>query len=95
MTESERLELIKNAVTNANAKVAPEFKDLLAELKQEKLAEDLVLEHGLTEAKEQDVLDECEQLDSYERDEEKVDFDQDENELDMENLSPSMRELYT
>ena len=95
MTESERLAFIKNAVAKATKKVAPEFEGLLDELKQEKLAEDLVVEHGLIDANKEDVLDECEQLDSYEREEEKVDFDQDENEVDMENLSPSMRVLYS
>jgi len=95
MTESERLAFIKNAVAKATKKVAPEFEGLLDELKQEKLAEDLVVEHGLIETSKEDVLDECEQLDSYERDEEKVDYDQDENEVDMENLSPSMRDLYS
>ena len=58
MNESQRLELIRNAVANADQKVSKDFVGLLDELKAEKLAEDLVLEHGLLEATQSEVEDE-------------------------------------
>jgi hypothetical protein len=42
----------------------------------------------------EDVEDEFEHLDSIDH-EKPIDFDNDENEVDMENISPSMRELYS
>lgn len=42
----------------------------------------------------EDVEDEVEQLDSIDH-EQPVNFDNDENEVDMENISPSMREIYS
>jgi hypothetical protein len=92
MTESQRLELIKNAVATCT-KVAPQFQGLLEDLKAEKLAEDLVLEHGLIEATEKDVEDEFISLDAVER-EEAEDFDSDENLVDMDSVSESMREIF-
>jgi len=94
MSES-RIDLIKEMVANASKKVAPEFKDLVAELKAEKLAEDLVVEHGVLEASEEDVLDECESLDSFDSDNgEDEDFDNDENLTDMDCVSGQMRDLF-
>lgn len=92
MTESQRLELIKNAVATCT-EVAPQFQGLLEDLKAEKLAEDLVLEHGLIEATEKDVEDEFISLDAVER-EEAEDFDSDENLVDMDSVSESMREIF-
>jgi phosphopantetheine adenylyltransferase len=92
MTESERLELIKNAVATCH-EVAPQFQGLLEELKQEKLAEDLVLEHGLKNASDEEVEEEFLSLDAVER-EEVEDFDSDENLVDMDSVSESMREIF-
>ena len=93
MNKTDRIALIANAVANADNKVNAKFADLLDELKQEKLAEDLVLEHGLLEASEKDVEDEFISLDSVEREEVK-DFDSDENLVDMDSVSESMREIF-
>ena len=75
MTESQRLALISNAVANAT-KVAPQFQGLLEELKAEKLAEDLVLNHGLLEASDEDVKEEFVSLDAVESDKEDADFEE-------------------
>ena len=93
MNESQRLELIRNAVANADQKVSKDFAGLLDELKAEKLAEDLVLEHGLLEATQSEVEDEVVSLDAVERDEVE-DFDADENLVDMDQVSDSMREVF-
>lgn len=93
MTESERIELIKNAVATCT-EVAPQFQGLLEELKQEKLAEDLVLEHGLQDASDEDVKEEFLSLDAVEHDNEDDDFDNDENLVDMEQVSGAMREIF-
>ena len=93
MNESQRLEFIRNAVANADQKVSKDFQGLLEELKAEKLAEDLVLEHGLLEASKEEVEDEFVSLDAVER-EESEDFDADENLVDMEQVSDSMREIF-
>ena len=93
MNESQRLELIRNAVANADQKVSKDFAGLLDELKAEKLAEDLVLEHGLLEAPQSEVEDEFVSLDAVERDEVE-DFDADENLVDMDQVSDSMREVF-
>ena len=82
-------------VANASKKVAPEFKNLVAELKAEKLAEELVLEHGVSEASEEDILDECESLDSFDSDSgEDEDFEDDENLTDMDCVSCAMRDAF-
>jgi flagellar basal body rod protein FlgB len=94
MTESQRLELIANAVANASAQVAPELQKIFEELKEEKLAEDLVLEHGLLEASEKEVEEEFVSLDAVESDKEDDDFDNDENLVDMDSVSESMREIF-
>jgi len=93
MTESQRLELIKNAVANAN-EVAPQFQGLLEDLKAEKMAEDLVLKHGLLEASDKEVEEEFVSLDAVESDKDDDDFDNDENLVDMENVSGSLREIF-
>jgi len=93
--KNSRIELIKEMVANASKKVAPEYKELVAELKAEKMAEELVLEHGLVEASEEDVLDECESLDSFDSDNgEDEDFENDENLTDMDCVSGQMRDLF-
>ena len=88
MTESQRLELIKNAVANAS-EVTPQFQGLLEELK----AEEFVLEHGVQNASDDEVKDEFLSLDAVER-EEVEDFDSDENLVDMDSVSESMREIF-
>ena len=92
MNESERIELIRNMVANAT-EVAPQFQGLLEELKAEKLAEDLVLEHGIQHASDDDVKEEFVSLDAVEREEDE-DFDNDENLVDMGNVSSSLREIF-
>ncbi len=93
MNESERIELIRNMVANAT-EVAPQFQGLLEELKAEKLAEDLVLEHGLLEASQDEVEDEFVSLDAVESDKDDDDFESDENLVDMSQVSESMREIF-
>jgi hypothetical protein len=88
MTESQRLELIKNAVAS-NTEVAPQFQSLLEELK----AEEFVLEHGVQNASDDEVKDEFLSLDAVES-EEVQDFDADENLVDMDSVSDSMREIF-
>ena len=90
MTESKRLELIANAVSKTNKKVAPQFEELLSEL----LSEKLVLEHGLTEANEEDIQEEFVSLDAVGDDSEKEDFDNDENLVDMNAISGEMAEIF-
>ena len=94
MNESQRLELIRNAVANADQKVSKDFQGLLDELKAEKLAEDLVLEHGLLEASQDEVEDEFVSLDAVESDKDDDDFEADENLVDMSQVSDSMREIF-
>ena len=89
MTESERLELIANAVGKTNKKVAPQFEDLLADL----LSEKLVVEYGLSEAKEEDIEEEFVSLDAVGDDSEKEDFENDENLVDMNCRSSFWQEL--
>ena len=94
MNESQRLEFIRNAVANADQKVSKDFQGLLEELKAEKLAEDLVLEHGLLEASQDEVEDEFVSLDAVESDKDDDDFEADENLVDMSQVSDSMREIF-
>jgi len=89
MTESQRLELIANAVAKTNKKVDPKFQDLLADL----LSEKLVLEHGLTEANEEEIQEEFVSLDAVANDSEKEDFENDENLVDMNCRSSFWQEL--
>lgn len=90
MTESQRLELISNAVAKTNKKVAPQFEDLLADL----LSEKLVVEHGLVEAKQEDIEEEFVSLDAVESDKDEEDFDNDENLVDMDSISGEMAEIF-
>jgi len=88
-----RIDLIKNAVANATKRVPAEFKELVNELKAEKLAEELVLEHGLIEASDEEVREEFVSLDAVESDKDEIDED-DENLVDMDAVSGSMRDLW-
>ena len=89
MNEKERLELIKNAVANP-IEVASQFQGLLEELK----VEELVLEHGIKHASNEEVKDEFVSLDAVESDKDNNDYDNDENLVDMENVSGSIREIF-
>ena len=95
MNETQRLELIANLVSNAKQlKIAPEFQGLFEELKAEKLAEDLVLEHGTQHASKEDIEDEFVSLDSVDSEREDDDFDNDENLVDMNTISGAMAEAF-
>jgi len=94
MTESKRLELIRNAVANATQKVDPKFQGLLDDLMQEKVAEEFTLEHGTQHASDDEVKEEFVSLDAVENDNEDDDFDNDENLTDMSQVSGSMREIF-
>jgi|TARA_Y100001937_G_scaffold82137_1_gene111162 hypothetical protein len=93
INQKERLQLIANAVANADNKVNAKFTDLLEELKAEKLAEDLVLEHGLLEATDRDVEDEFVSLDAVESDKDAID-ENDEEQVDMDCVSSSFADLF-
>jgi len=93
MNESQRIALIKNAVATAR-KIDPSLQKIFEELKEEKLAEDLVLKHGLLEASEKEVEEEFVSLDAVESDKDDDDFDNDENLVDMDSVSESMREIF-
>ena len=93
INEKERLQLIANAVANADNKVNAKFTDLLEELKAEKLAEDLVLEHGLLEATDRDVEDEFVSLDAVESAKDAID-ENDEEQIDMDCVSSSFADLF-
>ena len=92
MTESQRLALIANAVASSK-EGAPQFQGLLEDLKAEKLAEDLVLEHGLLEASKEEIEDEFVSLDSVESDKDDIDED-DEEQTDMDCVSGSFADLF-
>jgi hypothetical protein len=95
MTESQRLEIIRNIANNNNAEVSPVLANLINELKAEKIAEEIVIEHGLLEATQRDVEDEVQELASSEdKADEDDDYDNDENLHDMTAVSPSMREIF-
>jgi hypothetical protein len=82
-------------VANAKQlKVAPQFQGLLDDLKAEKLAEDLVLEHGVQNASEQEIEQEFVSLDAVESDKDDDDFDNDENLVDMDCVSGEMLEMF-
>ncbi len=93
MTESERLAIIANAVAQSDNKLDPKLANYMEDLKAEKLAEDLVIQHGLLEANQNDVEDEFVSLDAVEAEEDE-DFDNDENLTDMNCVSGSMREIF-
>ena len=95
MTESQRLETIRRIAENNNAQVSPALASFIDELKAEKLAEDLVIEHGLLKAQKEDVQDEVQELaSSYDKAQDDDDYDNDENLHDMTAISPSMREIF-
>ena len=95
MTESQRLETIRRIAENNNAEVSPSLQNFIEELKVEKLAEDLVLQYGLLDAKKEDVQDEVQELASFEdKAEEDDDYDNDENLSDMKCVSSTMREIF-
>ena len=93
MTESQRLAIIANAVAQGDNKLDPKLANYMEDLKAEKLAEDLVIQHGLLEANQNDVEDEFVSLDAVEAEEDE-DFDNDENLTDMNCVSGSMREIF-
>jgi hypothetical protein len=93
MTESQRIELIRNAVANATKKVAPEFQGLVDELKAEKLAEEFTLEHGTQHASKEDIEQEFVSLDAVESDKDEIDED-DEETTDMNCVSGSFADLF-
>ena len=93
MTESQRLAIIANAVAQSDNKLDPKLANYMEDLKAEKLAEDLVIEHGLLEANQNDVEEEFVSLDAVEAEEDE-DFDNDEHLTDMNCVSGSMREIF-
>ena len=92
LNEKDRFALIANAVANAT-KVAPQFQGLLDELKSEKLAEDLVLEHGTQHASKEDIEQEFVSLDAVESDKDDID-ENDEEQTDMDCVSGSFADLF-
>jgi hypothetical protein len=92
MNQSDRLALIANAVASAK-EVAPQFQGLLEELKAEKMAEDLVLNHGLLQASDEDIKEEFVSLDSVESDKDDID-ENDEEQVDMDCVSGSFADLF-
>ena len=95
MTESERLENIRRIAENSNAQVSPVLASFIDELKAEKIAEEIVVEHGLLEATKKEVEDQVQEFASAEdKAEEDDDYDNDENLHDMTAISPSMREIF-
>tara|TARA_Y100000310_G_scaffold141476_1_gene140984 strand:- start:226 stop:522 length:297 start_codon:yes stop_codon:yes gene_type:complete len=93
MKENERLSFIANAVANATTKIDSKFTDLFDELKAEKLAEDLVLNHGLLEASDEDIEQEFVSLDAVESDKDDID-ENDEEQTDMDCVSGSFADLF-
>jgi len=96
MTESQRLEIIRQMASNNNAtQLSPAFQSFVDDLKADILAEELIVEHGLLGTTERDVEDEVSQLASQDdRADEEDDFDNDENLHDMEAVSPTMRAIF-
>ena len=62
MTESERLEMIRQVASNNNAKVSPALASFIEDLKADILAEELIVEHGLLDATKQEIEDEVSEL---------------------------------
>jgi hypothetical protein len=91
MTESQRLEIIKNAFANSEgSKIVPmEFKGFLDEVKSELATEDFTVEHGTQHASNDEIKQEFESFDGVE---EKENFDEDENLVDMDRVSGAMRD---
>lgn len=95
MTESQRLENIRRIAENSNAQVSPALASFIDELKAEKIAEEIVVEHGLLEATKEEVQDQVQEFASTEdKADEDDDYDNDENLHDMTAISPSMREIF-
>lgn len=92
MTETQRLEQIKNAVANPNKKVPAEFQGLLETLKAEIATEDFITENGLLPVSKDEVKEEFVSLDAVESDKDDEDFDNDEELVPMEFVSPEMLE---
>lgn len=80
-----------NKLQNALAELGLD-QSFFDELKSEVETEKLVTENGLLATTQEDVEDEFEQLET-EVDTDPIDED-DENQIDMEEISPSMRDLY-
>jgi len=95
MTESERLEIIRQVASNNNAEVSPALASLIEDLKADILAEELIVEHGLLDATKKEIEDEVSELASNEdKSVEDDDFDNDENLHDMTLVSPYMRAIF-
>ena len=95
MTESKRLEAIKNAFANSGgSKIVPmEFKGFLDEVKSELATEDFTVQHGTQHASSDEIKQEFVSLDAVEA-EEKEDFDNDENLVDMDQVSGAMLDAF-
>ena len=85
MTESQRLEIIRQMASNNNAtQLSPALASFVDDLKADILAEELIVEHGLLKATDRDVEDEVSNLASQDdRADEDDDYDNDENLHDM------------
>lgn len=96
MTESQRLEIIRQMASNNNAtQLSPALASFVDDLKADILAEELIVKHGLLESNERDVEDEVSHLASQDdRADEDDDFDNDENLHDMTAVSPTMRSIF-
>ena len=95
MTESERLEIIRQVASNNNAEVSPALASLIEDLKADILAEELIVEHGMLDATKKEIEDEVSELASNEdKSVEDDDFDNDENLHDMTLVSPYMRAIF-
>ena len=96
MTESQRLEIIRQMASNNNAsQLSPALASFVDDLKADILAEELIVKHGLLESNERDVEDEVSHLASQDdRADEDDDFDNDENLHDMNAISPTMRAIF-
>ena len=96
MTESQRLEIIRQMASNYNAsQLSPVLASFVDDLKADILAEELIVEHGLLKATDRDVEDEVSNLASQDdRADEDDDFDNDENLHDMKAVSPTMRAIF-
>jgi hypothetical protein len=95
MNESERIAIIKNAVLQSEGSkiVKQEFKEFLDNEKAEKLAEELVLAHGLLPVSDDDVKEEFVSLDAVESDKDEID-ENDEEQTDMDCVSGSFVDLF-
>jgi len=92
LTEEQRLAFIGKIVkaVQSGETIIPVDQDLVNEIKAEHATEDLVVEHGLLDAQEEDIEDEKQFLEL----DKEVDFDEDESETDMDSVSPALREAF-